>query len=164
MWEGKWNAWESFSSPRKPISKDVFVNLLCKIWNEAISFIRFEVTGIYLINKSNYPEKRLKPKLEHGRKEKMVDILGKKTSNAITTTQSSPFTPLKRRTSSLKNSPSKSPKSPGNQCSCKVCKQLGPKPVQAPKEKMLQTNMGNVKILKTANCIINYFIRIFNYS
>ena len=37
MWEGKLNAWVSFSSPIKPISKDVFANLICKIWNEGIS-------------------------------------------------------------------------------------------------------------------------------
>ena len=51
MWEGKFNAWVSFSGPRKPISKDAFANLLCEIWNEGISsknvIAGFEVTGIY---------------------------------------------------------------------------------------------------------------------
>ena len=59
--------------------------------------------------------------------------------NASTTTQSSPFTPSKRPTSSINETPSKSPKSPrkstGNKCSWKVCQELRPKPIQAPKKK-----------------------------
>ena len=97
MWEGKLNAWVSFSGPRKPISKDVFAIPLSKIWNEGISskniIARFEVTGLYPINKSKYPEKHLNPNLvkkyqtwiENGHKEEMVDILGNKISNASTT-------------------------------------------------------------------------------
>ena len=151
LWEGKLNAWVSFSGPRKPISKDIFANLLCEIWNEGISSKKviagFEVTGIYPIDKSKYPEKRLNPNLvkkyqtwiENGRKEEMVDILGNEISNASTTTQSSPSTPSKRPTSSINKTPSKSPKSPrkspGNKCSCKVCQELGPKPIQAPEGK-----------------------------
>ena len=67
----------------------------------------------------------------------MVDILGNEISNASTTTQSSPSTPSKRPTLSINKTPSKSPKSPrkspGNKCSCKVCQELGPKPIQARK-------------------------------
>ena len=63
MWKKKLNAWVSFSGPRKPISEDVFANLLCEIWNEGISsknvIAGFEVTRIYRINKSKYPKKRL---------------------------------------------------------------------------------------------------------
>ena len=106
LWEGKLNAWVSFSGSRKPITKDVFASLLCEIWNEGISsknvIARFSVTGIHPINKSKYPKKRLNPNLVkkyqtrigNGHKE-MVDILWNKISNASSATQS-PFTPLKR--------------------------------------------------------------------
>ena len=154
MWEAKLNAWVSFSDPRKTISKDAFANLLCKIWNEEISsknvIAGFEVTGIYPINKSKYPEKCLKTNLakkyqtwiENGRKKEMVDILGNKISNASTTTQSSPFTCSKHPTSSTNKTPSRSPKSPSDKCSRKVCQELGPKPIQAPKGKCYKPIMG----------------------
>ena len=151
MWEGKLNNWVSFTGSRKPISKDVFAYLLCKIWNKGISSqtftTGFEVTGIYSINKSKYSEKRLNPNLvkkyqtwiENGHEEEMADILGNEISNATTATQSSPFTLSKDPTSSINITPSRSPKisckSPGNECSCKVCQELGPKPIQAPKGK-----------------------------
>ena len=157
--------WVSFSGPRKPISKDVFANLLCEIWNEGISsknvIAGFEVTGIYPINKSKYPEKRLNPNLvkkyqtwiENGCREEMVDILGSEISNASTTTQSSPFTPSKRPTSSINKTPSKSPKSPhkspGNKFSCKVCQELGPKPIQAPKGKCYKSIWAIVDVVET---------------